>query len=535
MKKHYANCTVFVVALMLSRCATFEPGMRYQDLTRPRQPDATSVQQGLEVSVEQFASESKAEMAFDADVASYGILPLLVRVENKGSENFTVLRSDIIASLGGQLLSPIMSNEAAKEAGTREYAGKALGWTVATGPFFIFLWPATIAGSAAHTQSVNKRIVQHFENLAFNDARLKPNQTAAGFVYFKLPDGVEQIKNLSVEVQPSDDKTGKKLSYKLTVRDIPLGIGVAGRGTGTATPTSEAEEQTGDITYLQKEPPLKTLFDGEVVYVDDGTCSKGMVKRVTEGRHTRFDKVLNPRKRECVPKPTGAAGTGTATTSQTPEAAIVPKVEQGSGQPSQKLETAYAITPPDYKVDWSLVKEPVYNEGDWWKVKIERILVSDERSGQNKNSEYLLEIQEGKPKLYAISGANKKELDLPEIEDEILGLGKITRKLKFPLRVGNRWAHRYRREGRVSRERWVTVEYKVLGRQKVQTPKGMFEAFKLRSFFEYSNQNHYYEYTETYYYSPKVKAIILRKFNMRRSGKLRLDRTVTVVDFNVSH
>ncbi len=165
MKKYYANCTVFIAALILTGCATFEPGLRYQDLTRPRQPDAKGVQEGLEVSVEEFASESKAKMAFDADVASYGILPLLVRVDNSGSQNYTVLRSDIKVYLDGQLLSPIMSNEAAKEAGTREYAGKALGWTVATGPFFIFLWPATIAGSAAHTQSVNKRIVQHLKTL----------------------------------------------------------------------------------------------------------------------------------------------------------------------------------------------------------------------------------------------------------------------------------------------------------------------------------------------------------------------------------
>ena len=74
MKKYYGNCTVFIAALILTGCATFEPGLRYQDLTRPRQPDAKSVQDGLEVSVEQFATESKAKMAFDADVASYGVL-----------------------------------------------------------------------------------------------------------------------------------------------------------------------------------------------------------------------------------------------------------------------------------------------------------------------------------------------------------------------------------------------------------------------------------------------------------------------------
>ena len=243
MKKYYANCTVFIAALILTGCATFEPGLRYQDLTRPRQPDAKSVQDGLEVSVEEFATESKAKMAFDADVASYGVLPLLVHVENTGSQNYTVLRSDIKAYLGGQLLSPIMGNEAAKEAGTREYAGKALGWTVATGPFFIFLWPATIAGSAAHTQSVNERIVQHFENLAFTDARLKPNQTAGGFVYFKLPDGVKKLENLTLEVQPSEDKTGRQLTYKLNVKDLPLGTGISGGGTATTSSSEWAEEK----------------------------------------------------------------------------------------------------------------------------------------------------------------------------------------------------------------------------------------------------------------------------------------------------
>ncbi len=288
-------------------------------------------------------------------------------------------------------------------------------------------------------------------NLAFNDARLKPNQTAAGFVYFKLPEGVEKLKNLTVEVQPSEDKTGKRLTYKLNVKGLSV--------------------------------------------------------------------------------ETGAAGAGTATTAQTPEAAIAPKVEQGSGQPSQKLETAYAITPPDYKVDWSLVKEPVYKDGDWWKVKMESKGVVGGRCRYDY-SDYLLEIQEGKPKLYGIDGTNKEEFDCPEVENEILG--KIKRKLKFPLHVGNRWAHRYLWEGRF-RERWVTVEYKVLGRQKVQTPKGEFEAFKLSSRAVWRTSSAYHERTENYYYCPKVKAIILHKFIWLETEQYRADSTVTVVDFNVSH
>jgi len=381
------------------------------------------VQEGLEVSVEEFASESKAKMAFDADVASYGILPLLVRVDNSGSQNYTVLRSDIKVYLDGQLLSPIMSNEAAKEAGTREYAGKALGWTVATGPFFIFLWPATIAGSAAHTQSVNKRIVQHFENLAFNDARLKPNQTAAGFVYFKLPDGVEQIKNLTVEVQPSDDKTGKRLTYKLNVKGLSVG--------------------------------------------------------------------------------TGAAGAGTAT--QTPEAAIAPKVEQGSGQPSQKLETAYATKTPAYKGDWSLVQAPVYKEGDWWVFQVKE----EGKRPWNARVTY----KDGK--FESDDPAFLRGEDIPDAPSFLpfasVYLNDPQKKwLDFPLVRGKKWSFRYLYEWAPAGNTytiWGIAEAEVMGTvaQQMKTPAGSFRLIKiLRTDWLVRGRRA----DLTYFYSPETKSVV---------------------------
>jgi len=90
-----------------------------------------------------------------------------------------------------------------------------------------------------------------------------------------------------------------------------------------------------------------------------------------------------------------------------------------------------------------VVKAPAYKNGDWWKVKIElkgsaglRCKFDAGLRCKFDYSDYLLEIQEGKPKLYVINGTNKDEFDCPLMEDEILG--KITRKLKFPLRVGKR-------------------------------------------------------------------------------------------------
>ena len=81
--------------------------------------------------------------------------------------------------------------------------------------------------------------------------------------------------------------------------------------------------------------------------------------------------------------------------------------------------------------------------------------------------------------------------------------------------------------------RWVTIDYEVLGWERVQTPKGEFEAFKLSSYVTTLTYTGYKERRETYYYSPKVKAIILRKFTMLRLGQHERDATNTVVDFNV--
>ena len=82
----------------------------------------------------------------------------------------------------------------------------------------------------------------------------------------------------------------------------------------------------------------------------------------------------------------------------------------------------------------------------------------------------------------------------------------------------------------------MTFNDKVLDWEKVHTTKGVFEAFKLSSFTHWvAELNRIQERIETYYYSPKVKAIILRKQIRLRSGSLTRERTVTVVDFNVSN
>lgn len=213
---------VLAAFLVFVGCASFEPGLRYQDLTRPRQPTVKETEQGLELSIEEFASKNKSQQAFDADIARYGLLALLFKADNGGTKTYRVQEQAISVYLGDESLPSISGEKAASQGANSEYVGKAVGWTLLTGPFAMFLWPATIAGSAAHTSAVNRRIEQHFESMHFNDAVLKPNQSAAGFLYFKLPAGVDKLQNLRVEATPSEEGTGERLSYKLLLPTLDL-------------------------------------------------------------------------------------------------------------------------------------------------------------------------------------------------------------------------------------------------------------------------------------------------------------------------
>jgi hypothetical protein len=189
---------------------------------RPRQPTAKASQEGLEVSVEEFVTSAKSQMMFDTDLSSNGVFAILVRVENTGLEKYTLRRGDIRAFVNGQPLAPLSAREAANQAATSEYAGKALGWTVAAGPFAILLWPITIGASAVHTHGVNKRIEAYFDVSSYVDALVAPKQSALGFIYFNQPEGIKKLDNFAIEADAFGDSSGNKLSYKLSLGTIPL-------------------------------------------------------------------------------------------------------------------------------------------------------------------------------------------------------------------------------------------------------------------------------------------------------------------------
>lgn len=220
--KYHIKVSGLIAAIVITGCATFEPGLRMDDLMRPRQPTVMQAQDGLEVSLEEFITPNKSTMVFENDLASQGVLALFAKVQNRGKTSFKVQKTEFKVFLGVQPLDTLSAAEAADQAAKSEYVGKALGWTVATGPFAMFLWPVTIGASAAHTNSVNKRIGQYFEGTQFHDALVKPNETAGGFVYFKLPDGVKSLKGFTAEARASEEPGAGRLVYKFSLPALEL-------------------------------------------------------------------------------------------------------------------------------------------------------------------------------------------------------------------------------------------------------------------------------------------------------------------------
>ena len=91
--------------------------------------------------------------------------------------------------------------------------------------------------------------------------------------------------------------------------------------------------------------------------------------------------------------------------------------------------------------------------------------------------------------------------------------------LNFPLRVGKSWRDRYQSIS-VDGETWTYRDkYKIMGIEKVNTPAGIFQAFKIRRTQKIieSPGNGGIEY---YWYAPDVKAIVLSKPSWRFGREL---------------
>jgi hypothetical protein len=180
---------------------------------------------------------------------------------------------------------------------------------------------------------------------------------------------------------------------------------------------------------------------------------------------------------------------------------------------------------------------PVYKDGDSWRVKVEETLPPGaSASGRcfTEYTEYLVKIVGHQPRVFGVDGNRYKPINCPLIVLQLLGKSVLERDkeipgayLKFPIHVGLAWSSRFYLD--IMRQ-WIDARYEVQAWERIRTANNKVDAFRIVMTFNVSRRVRSSERVNTYYYSPKLKAIILFRDEDEEIGFVR---TMTLVNSNV--
>lgn len=182
---------------------------------------------------------------------------------------------------------------------------------------------------------------------------------------------------------------------------------------------------------------------------------------------------------------------------------------------------------------------PVYQDGDWWRVKVEGtrpVGVSVAGPQLGGFTEYLVKVDSGKFRVFGIRGEQHSEIEAPNIISLVLGRpdwrGEL---LKFPMGVGLTWSSQFPFQLPGLRQRWANAQYEVHSWEKIKAVKGELEAFKIVMDVpgpSVPQKGSITARVATYYYSPKTKAIVyFREESPPKSPEAATSSVL--VDFNV--
>ena len=126
---------------------------------------------------------------------------------------------------------------------------------------------------------------------------------------------------------------------------------------------------------------------------------------------------------------------------------------------------------------------PIYKDGDWWRVKVDVVRppgVSIAGPQVGRFPEYIVKFESGGPKVIGVEGNATQETDSPATIAFVLGrTGWRGDLLRFPMRLGLTWSDRFQFQPRGLPMRSEEGRYEVQSWEKIKTPKGQFDAFKL--------------------------------------------------------
>ncbi len=101
----------------------------------------------------------------------------------------------------------------------------SLANTLMMGPLAMYFGVAGIALTGQQTKNINRKVEDHFADMELRDTLLKPDDVAAGFVFFEIPPRMNRLDNLNLEittVKENYEGNGEKVTYHLPLPPLIL-------------------------------------------------------------------------------------------------------------------------------------------------------------------------------------------------------------------------------------------------------------------------------------------------------------------------
>jgi archaellum component FlaG (FlaF/FlaG flagellin family) len=185
---------IFLVLLMccqFSGCAKTATTASVAPVTDVGVLPAHKTQSDLAVGADPYYS-SRQKPVFGRDMSQEGILPVLVYLQNKGAQPLTVSPNNISLELqDGQVMKPTDPFTAAEKWGLKP------GRYVAAGAFLGLA--GVLSTKAAHEED-RAKLREEFQKKGLREVTLAKGESAQGFVYFYMPQGIQRATSASLVI-----------------------------------------------------------------------------------------------------------------------------------------------------------------------------------------------------------------------------------------------------------------------------------------------------------------------------------------------
>jgi hypothetical protein len=206
----------FSIAIILSACGTtYKPTLTRLDPVGANSRKAKV--DDLTVYAEEYLSAGKSERAFDTNFRDLNVFPILVRIENNGSDSYDIDLATISLT-GDSRLSLITPGEAAGKA-TRDGVKQALGWGLVVPIISI---PAAVGLSAMNTTNVNSQMASDFDRKSLNGGILRGGEERTGFLFFGVEPSGKYPAKLTLAMRLRNVTTNQDIIIRIPLPDIDI-------------------------------------------------------------------------------------------------------------------------------------------------------------------------------------------------------------------------------------------------------------------------------------------------------------------------